>query len=120
MTQFICKDCLTFLNSEQKSKLNLKFRSPDRQVMPHDLAVSLGIKLSQANAIIVVLNSSGLCNSRLLIYHNCSEPHVGSIPFGVGFPTLPWECPECGAHLENYNEMSFGIILLTKENIEFI
>jgi hypothetical protein len=40
--------------------------------MPHELAVFLGIKLSQADAILIALDSAGLCNMRLLIYHTRS------------------------------------------------
>jgi hypothetical protein len=88
--------------------------------MPHELAVSLGLKLPQAYAILVVLGSSGLCDNRLIIYHICSEASVGSIPFGKGFPPLPWVCPECGQTIENYDEMSFDLMALAKEPIEFI
>lgn len=88
--------------------------------MPHELAVSLGLKLSQAYAILIVLGSSGLCNNRLLIYHICTETPVGSIPFGIGFPPLPWVCPECGQTIESRDEMSFDLMAVADEPIEFI
>lgn len=120
MTQFTCKSRLDFLNPGQKSKLSLRFRSAHGKVMPHELAVSLGLKLPQAYAILIVLGSSGLCDNRLLIYHICTEASVGSIPFGIGFPPLPWVCPECEQTIENYDEMSFDLMALAKEPIEFI
>lgn len=88
--------------------------------MPHELAISLGIELSQAYAILTVLNSAGLCHNRLLIYHICSETPVGSRVFGTGFPALPWVCPECDHLVESYEEMSFDLIALSNEPIEFI
>jgi len=120
MPQFTCDTHLKFLDHRQKDKLSLRFRSPHGKAMPHDLAISLGIKLPQAYAILVVLGSLDLCNVRLLIYHSCSEASVGSIPFGIGFPPLPWVCPECGETITDRDEMSFDIIAIAKEPIKFI
>jgi hypothetical protein len=120
MNQFTCDSKLNFLDSIQRTKLSRKFRSPDSKVMPHELVISLRLKLPQAYAIVIALGSSGLCNNRLLIYHSCSEVSVGSIPFGIGFPALPWVCPECGKSIDDYDEMSFDIIAIAKEPIEFI
>jgi len=88
--------------------------------MPHELAVFLGVKLSQADAILIALDSAGLCNMRLLIFHTCSEIHIGSIDFGIGFPPLPWECPECGQTIKDYNDMSFDVMALVLEPVEFV
>jgi hypothetical protein len=120
MNQFTCDVRLNFLDASQKTKLSKKFRNPNSKVMPHELVVSLRVKLPQAYAVVIALGSSGLCSNRLLIYHNCSEASVGSIPFGIGFPTLPWICRECGESIEDYNEMSFDVIAVAKEPIEFV
>jgi hypothetical protein len=120
MNQFTHASHLDFLNSIQKKKLNRRLRSVNTKLMPHELAVSLGLTLPQAHAVLIVLASAGLCENRLLIYHICSEVSVGSIPYGVGFPPLPWVCPECGKVLNNYDEMSFDLIALSKDPIEVI
>jgi hypothetical protein len=120
VVKFECRDRLGFLSSQQKAKLNRKFRSPNKKVMPHELAVSLGIELSQAYAIIIALGSAGLSENRLLIYHTCTDVEVGSIPFGIGFPPLPWNCPECGKVIEDRDEMSFDLMAIVSNPIEFI
>ncbi|NMF59080.1 hypothetical protein [Pseudanabaena yagii] len=38
----------------------------------------------------------------------------------LSFPTLPWTCPECRETIEDYDEMSFDVIAIAKEPIEFI
>ncbi len=119
MTQLATDNYLDFLNALQKKKLSTKFRSANAKFMPHELATSLGLTLPQAHAILVLLTSLKLCESRLLIYHLCSDPPVTSIPFGIGFPPLPWTCPECGAILNSYDEMTFDLLALPKEPIEF-
>jgi hypothetical protein len=88
--------------------------------MPHELAISLGIELSQADAIIIALGSAGLSENRLLIYHTCTDVAIGSRPFGTGFPPLPWDCPECGKVIESLDEMSFDSMAIVSNPIEFI
>jgi hypothetical protein len=45
---------------------------------------------------------------------------VDAIPFGIGFPNLPYVCPNCEKVIESYKELSFDSIALTTEPIEFI
>lgn len=120
MIQLNCDGKLDFLSPEQKSKLNSKFRHPRGGIMPRELAISLGIKLTQADDILADLRLRGLCDNHLLIYHVCSEAPVGSRPFDIGYPPLPWVCSECERNVENYDEMSFDLMVLVKEPIEFI
>lgn len=120
MAQFACEQKLDFLTPPQKQRLNRRFRASDEKIMPHELAVFLGVKLSQADAILMALNSAGLCNMRLLIFHTCSDVSVDSIAFGIGFPPLPWECPECGQTIENYDDMFFDLMALVPEPVEFV
>ena len=89
--------------------------------MPHSLAISLGVSFPQAMAILAVLGSEGVCANRLLIYHNC-EPGVpfGSVPFGAGFPTLPWICPNCESEVEDYSELAFDVEAVTAHSVELI
>jgi hypothetical protein len=88
--------------------------------MPHELAVYLGIKRSQADAILIALDARDLCDMRLLIYHNCSDAHVDSIQFGIGFPSLPWICPECGQEIRSYDDLNFDLMALVPEPVEFV
>jgi hypothetical protein len=120
MNQLTCNYHLSFLNNTQKTKLSRKLRSANSKLMPHEIATSIGLTLPQAHAILIVLASVGLCENRLLIYHICAEVPVGSIAFGIGFPALPWICPECGEELNSYDDMTFDLIAIAKEPIEFI
>lgn len=60
---------------------------------------------------VVMQEANGLCENYLQIYHKCNpDVPVDAIPFGQGFPTLPWTCPLCGKKVEDYTEMSFDIV----------
>ena len=101
MSYFTCEGRLNFLSSEQKTQLSQRFRSAREGIMPHQLAVSVGLKYAEALAILTVLEADGVCRNQLLIYHVC-EPEIpaDSIPYGTGFPKLPWACPSCGEVVE--------------------
>jgi hypothetical protein len=121
ISSFDLKKKLDFLSGNQKAELSRHFGKPGETAMPHQLAVRLGINLSDALAIISILEAQGLSNNKLLIYHVC-EPDVpaDAIPYGIGFPNLPWQCPHCGEIVENYNELGFDVMAITREPIKFI
>lgn len=121
MSRFICKGRLDFLSSEQKAELSRHFRKQGTQAMPHQLAVLLGLKYSDALTILGVLGTEGLCENKLLIYHKCDpEVPAGAIPFGKGFPDLPWICPLCEKVVEDEKELSFDVMAQSLDPIEFI
>lgn len=121
MASFICKGRLDFLSGEQRAELSRHFRKPAVTAMPHQVAALLGLQYSDALAILAILEADRLCENKLLIYHKC-EPEVptGAIPFGRGFPDLPWICPQCGESVENYNELSFDVMAQSTDQIEFV
>lgn len=121
MSYFTCEGRLDFLSSEQKAQLSQRFKSPREGIMPHQLAVSVGLKYAEALAILTVLETDGFCRNQLLIYHIC-EPEIpaGSIPYGTGFPKLPWACPSCGEVVEDYDELSFDLMAVTTDIVEFV
>jgi len=121
MASLIYKERLGFLSDHHKPELSRHFMTASTNAMPHQLAVLLGIEYSDAIAILAVLEAEGLCEMKLLVYHNC-EPDVpaGAIPYGIGFPDLPWTCPHCGSVVENYNELSFDLMAISKQPIEFV
>lgn len=112
---------LDFLSEEQKGRLNRLFSRPNVQIMPHDLAGRLGITRPDALAVLAILEADGLCTMKLLIYHKC-EPDVaaGAIPYGQGFPNLPWTCPLCEEEVDNYDDLLFDLMAETNQTIEFI
>jgi rubredoxin len=120
MASFITKGRLDLLSDRQKAELSKHIQAL-ATAMPHQLAVLLGIEYSEALAILTLLEAEGLCELKLLIYHNC-EPDVptGAIPFGKGFPDLPWVCPLCESSVENYNDLSFDIMAQFNQKIEFV
>ena len=117
---FDCKNKLYFLSDGQKADLNRHFNKSGVTAMPHQLAARLGIPLSDALIIIAILESHGLSKNKLLIYHQC-EPEViaGAMPYGEGFPNLPWKCPHCGEEVDSYDELDFDIMAIAHDRIEF-
>lgn len=120
MPRFLCKGRLDFLSSEQKAELSRHFKEPSATAMPHELAVKLGIGYSDALAILSVLEVEGLCEIKLLIYHICAEAPVAAVPFGKGFPNLPWDCSHCEEVVEDNKYLSFDVIAKATEAIEFV
>jgi len=91
------------------------------RAMPHQLAVQLGIDYSTALAILADLEAKGVCEMKLLIYHNCApEVPMGAVPYGTGWPSLPWTCPNCESIVESYDELSFDLMAISKQSIEFV
>lgn len=121
MASLIYKGHLGFLSDHQKAKLSKHFMSASTTAMPHQLAAWLGIEYSDALTLLADLEAKGVCEMKLLIYHNC-EPDVpvGVIPYGIGFPDLPWICPQCESIVESYDELSFDLMAISKQPIEFI
>ncbi len=120
MTSFMLKGSLDFLSEKHKAELSKQLKAWTT-VMPHQLAVWLGIEYSEALAVLSVLEAQGLCEMKLLIYHNCEpEVPVGAIPYGKGFPNLPWTCPNCDKSIDNYDELSFDLMAEFKQPIEFV
>jgi len=115
------KSHLELLSDNQKVQLSNHFTATSMTVMPHQLAVELGIEYYQALAILAGLEAEKICEMSLLIYHNCElEIPVSAIPYGIGFPQLPWTCPHCESIVESYDELSFDLMAKPKQPIKFV
>lgn len=102
---------MDFLSVEQKAELSKHFSQPGVTVTHHQLARKLGIDLSDALAILSIFEAQGLSQNKLLIYHVCdSKVLADAIPYGIGFPNLPWKCPHCAEIVENYDELVFDFM----------
>jgi len=121
MSHITCAGQLDFLSAEQKAKLTKRFKSVKIGVMPRQIAVSLGMKRDEALAVVTILEANGLCENRLLIYHVCEPDTIADwVPLREGFPNRPWYCPLCEESIEEDSELSFDIMSLPFEAIEFI
>jgi rubredoxin len=121
MTSIIYKGHLDFLSENQKTELSKHFMTASATAMPHQLAVRLGIQYSEALALLADLEAEGMCDMKLLIYHNCDpDVPVDAIPYGTGFPDLPWTCPHCESILDSYDELSFDMMAIPKQAIVFV
>jgi hypothetical protein len=121
MISFIHKGHLDFLSENQKTELSKHFMTASATAMPHQLAVRLGIEYSEALALLADLEAKGMCEMKLLMYHNCDpDKPVDAIPYGTGFPDLPWTCPHCESIIESYDELSFDLMAKSKQPIEFV
>lgn len=121
MRQLTFTPPLHFLTPLLKERLNKILCVQDEHLMPHALAVRLGIDYAQSLSILATLKAKGVCQNRLLIYHNC-EPGVpaGSIPYGVGFPQLPWDCPLCEESVTSYDDLRFDLESIIIDPAEII
>lgn len=51
-----------------------------------------------------------LCEINLAIYCKCDpDEKSGSLPFGKGFPPMPWPCQKCGEATENPHELMYDV-----------
>jgi len=120
MAYLICENRLAFLSNSHKKILSEHFRHPNQTAQPRELVIKLGIQYSQVIAILAVLAADGYCNNWLLIYHDCSETFVDSIPLRMGMPKLPYVCPYCEIEIEKYEELKLDVMAETQASIEFI
>jgi hypothetical protein len=102
-----------FLDSSQFKELMDYFADPPEDIMIHQLAVSLGIEVSKSFAVFTVLHTKNILGVKLLIYHNCDpEMAVGAIPFGEGYPRLPFYCEECDSEVNDFSELDFDLMAI--------
>ena len=120
MPSVICQYHLDSLSDIQKVELSRQFNESGKDAMPHQIAVRLGITYSEALTILVKLEGDGLCEMKLLIYHRC-EPDIpiAAMPYGQGFPQLPWLCPNCDEEVEDNKELLFDFIAIAFQPIQF-
>lgn len=111
---------MSFLSDSQIDTLREHFRLPQQTCMPHQIAVKLGILRSQAILILSLLEAEEATVNRLLIYHNCAEAPVDSMPYGIGFPSLPWICPNCEHEVNSYEELDFDFIARAEDTIDIV
>jgi hypothetical protein len=107
----INQEWFPFLSSDEFEKLrNLVSDSPS-DLMPHQFAGILGIDIPKAMLIITILSNKKITETKLLIYHVCDdEMAVEAMDFGLGFPSLPWFCPNCEEEVENHSELNFDFM----------
>jgi hypothetical protein len=107
------------IGREEKRRACAIFNDGAR-LMPHQIAHAVGINYWQALGIVVATESAEAAKLLLLIYHSC-EPDipVASGPYGVGLPSLPWLCPNCGEEVETYNDLGFDFEAELLADIDF-
>lgn len=90
--------------------LNKRFSSGNERVMPHILAIDLGLTPAHGLALINVLHDEDVAQVFLVMYHVC-EPDLpaGYLAYGKGFPNLPWPCPICEENVAEIGELRFDI-----------
>ena len=120
MPQFSFNKQLDFLTIEQKKDLSRYFKVVS-SMMPHQLAAMSGLEYSEALSVIAILGAQGASKNKLLIYHNCDPTTpAGALPYGQGFPSLPWKCPLCDETVESIHELSFDVLAEITEPIVFV
>ena len=102
------KSRMDFLTEEQAAKLECEIVKHGK-VTADQLVDKLGIDITKATAVIIQLGLSELAECRLLIYHTCSNAEIDSLPFGVGFPSKPYTCPNCGKVMNTLDELRFNM-----------
>ena len=121
MSRFECNGVLSFITHEQKEILNARFAESNAKVMPHELSGPLSISYSQAISVLTALQALGFAQNYIVVYHSC-EPDlpISYTKFEDGFPALPWVCENCQEEVENFEELSFGIMAISNRQIHFI
>jgi len=111
---------LSFLKPSHVKALNRRFSIEGQRVMPHILAIDLGLEAAHGMAVINILHDEGVAQVSLVIYHKC-EPDLaaGYLPFGEGFPTLPWHCPICEHDVTEILDLRFDIECQVPQQLSF-
>lgn len=107
--RFRCRGRLDFLAKEKKARLNQFFDRQRLNTMPHELAGFVGLAREEALAVLVSMEAARLCVMKLLIYH-CEKRPIAALPYGIGFPDVPWVCPTCDLTVEGLEDLSFDLM----------
>lgn len=108
------------LTLSQKNLLSQKLNDSDVKVMPHEISNLLNISKVDAIAILSALQAEGLSRNYIILYHDCEPDYaVEYIPFEKGFPSMPWTCENCQDDVFDIDEISFGLMAITKKPIQF-
>lgn len=75
-------------------------------LMPHQVAVHLGISLEQATTALEKLRSMGRAERFTLCYHHCCEASIYSFKFGLGL-NLPIVCSNCDEDLTQLADFDY-------------
>ncbi|HLP90640.1 MAG TPA: hypothetical protein VK184_18925 [Nostocaceae cyanobacterium] len=88
-------------------------------LMPHQLAVILGIEYPDALRRLFHLEKLGVCEINLLSYHICTPdvpvsalPYVADLGYVEGFIDFPWQCPECHEQVNSHEELNFDFMAI--------
>lgn len=120
MFRLECGDKLGFLSLAQRQKLSRFFDEPETRAMPHQLAALLGVQYHFALLIFTIMKDNNLCELKLLIYHTCEQAPIAALPYGRGFPDIPWSCPHCELEVKSLEELSFDIMAIVADAVEFV
>jgi len=107
------------LSLVQQQKLGEKFSSAGRFLSSDELSQCLEVDESRVIAILLLLDTGGFCETKLIIFHTCSEAPAALARFGVGFPSLPWTCPRCSKVTHDINDLSFDVGALVLQSVKF-
>ena len=98
---------LTKPQQEKLSRLLL-----GQNVMPHQLAISLGLKLQDAYDLLQCLFDTfpEALEKKKLVYHCCSESPVSAIPFHTDIASFTY-CPQCEEEV-NPEDVKTGLMYI--------
>lgn len=104
---------VTFRKLKPSQRAGFKRMLDRDELMPHALAVAVGLTYAKAYAVLLELAQLGFRETRILLYHNC-EPDEPDVPVAVvplkdGLPELPWRCPRCRRRVKREAELSHDI-----------
>lgn len=98
------------VTAQQWRRIEELLQAVDSNLQPHQLVTAAGVSYGSALAILACLGQEGLADNQLVVYHlACSESPVEFLPFGAGFPTLPWHCPNCEELVEQLEDLTFDV-----------
>ncbi|MCB2167588.1 MAG: hypothetical protein KQI78_08005 [Deltaproteobacteria bacterium] len=101
-----------FLSDKEFDKLDILMKTFPNDLMPHQIAVSLGVDVIKALAVIHILSEKYQSNMLLLIYHKCDiSKIVYARQLNSGFPELPWVCSDCDEEVNSYSDLNFDIMI---------
>jgi hypothetical protein len=103
---------MNYLSDQSLIKLTQYLRN-NKAIAVEKIASLLNCNYDEALAIAIKLEESAFVeNFSLIVYHRCNLERIAdSLPYGVGFPNLPFFCPLCNKHIVDLGELSFDILM---------
>ncbi|WLT37523.1 hypothetical protein NON20_17130 [Synechocystis sp. B12] len=109
-----------FIDTSEIESINRIFDRQGKEISPFRLTQNLNLIYEDALYILLVFENMNLCDLYLEVYHKCSSLPIKRIPFGQGFPEIPFFCDSCQTEICSSGDLSYNFMAIMKDSVYLI